>query len=315
MLTMTTLVPRRWKSNAPLTAVGSLMVVGFAATLAAMAVDRSTILGAPTWLKPAKFAVSSAIYAFTLAWIFTFLPERRRLTTIVGWITAAVLVLEVGIIDLQAARGVTSHFNTATPLDAALFGIMGTAIVVLWGSAIALSVALFRHRFEDVPFGWALRLGLLLTVIGQASGGFMTAPSSAQLEAARATGLRVSGSHTVGAPDGGVGLPVTGWSREYGDLRVAHFAGIHAVQLLPAIVWLAAPLGSMVRRRRLVVVASAAYFSLFAILLAQALSGQPLFAPEGAILIAFAAWGVALILGSALVVAGPSTGPTMARCR
>jgi len=307
MLTMTTL-QRLWKASAPLTAVGLLMVVVLAATLVAMAVDGSTILGAPTWLKPAKFAVSSAIYAFTVAWIFTFIPERTRLTAIVGWITAVVLVLEVGIIDVQAARGLTSHFNAATPLDAALFGIMGTAIVVLWGSAIALSAALFRHRFEDASFGWALRLGMLLTVIGQASGAFMTAPSREQLEAARATGMLVSGSHTVGAPDGGVGLPVTGWSREHGDLRVAHFVGIHAVQVLPAIVWLTAPLGSIVRRRRTVVVAGAAYFGLFAILLAQALSGQPLFAPQGAVLIALAVWGVALLLGSVFVVAGRVNG-------
>ena len=91
------------------------MLVAFAASVVAMAVDHREILGAPTWLKPAKFAISSAIYAFTLAWIFTCLPgappadRRRRLDH------AVVLVLEVGIIDLQAARGVTSHFNVGTP--------------------------------------------------------------------------------------------------------------------------------------------------------------------------------------------------------
>jgi hypothetical protein len=298
---MTTL-KRAWRTSPPLTVVGLIMLAAFLGSLLAMAVDPRQILGAPAWLKPGKFAISSAIYAFTVAWIFTLLPERPRLTAIVGWITAVVLVLEVGIIDLQAARGVTSHFNAATTLDAALFGIMGTAIVVLWGAAIALSVALFRHRFEDASFGSALRLGMLLTVIGQASGGFMTAPSSAQLEAARRTGLQVSGSHTVGAADGGAGLPFTGWSREHGDLRVPHFVGLHAVQLLPAIVWLTAPLGSIARRRRAVAVAAAGYFGLFSILLAQALSGQPLLAPQGAILVAFASWAAALVLGSLVVL-------------
>jgi hypothetical protein len=76
---------------------------------------------------------------------------------------------------------------------------MGAAIVTLWVAAMALTVALFRHRFDDAPFGWALRLGMLLTVIGQGTGVLMTIPSSAQLEAARSSGLRVSGSHTVGA--------------------------------------------------------------------------------------------------------------------
>ena len=124
-------IERLWRASPPLTATGVVMLIAFAASLAAMAVDRTHILGAPTWLKPAKFAISTAIYAFTLAWIFTYLPERRRLTTAVGWLTAVVLTFEVAIIDAQAARGVTSHFNIATPLDAALFATMGAAILVV----------------------------------------------------------------------------------------------------------------------------------------------------------------------------------------
>lgn len=252
------------------------MIAVLAGSLVAMAIDHTTILWAPTWLKPTKFAISSAIYAFTLAWLFTFLPDWKRLTSIVGWITTVVLVLEVGIIDVQAARGTTSHYNVGTPLDAALFSVMGTAIVVLFGAAIVLTVALFRQRFADGGFGWALRLGMLLTVIGMATGGIMTTPRSAQLEAQRATGVKVAGAHTVGGPDGGSGLPLTGWSREHGDVRVAHFVGLHAVQLLPLTAWLlglAAPAGW---HRRIAFAAAAAYYALFAILLVQALNGHPL---------------------------------------
>ena len=113
----------------------------------------------------------------------------------------------------------------------------------------------------------------------------------------------VAGAHTVGAPDGGSGVPVTGWSREHGDLRVPHFVGLHAVQLLPAIVWLTAPFGPAVRRRRAVFVAAAAYVALFAILLAQALGGQPLLAPQGSIALALAAWVAAVLAGSCFVAA------------
>jgi len=277
MLTMATL-QRLWKTSAPLTATGFVMLVAFAASVSAMAVDHSTILGAPTWLKPAKFAISTAIYAFTLAWIFTFLPDRRRLTDRIGWITAVVVVFEVGVIDVQAARGVTSHFNVGTPLDIVLFSAMGLAIVVAWGAAITLTVALFRHRFADEAFGWALRLGMLLTVIGQATGGLMTTPTRTQLAAARTTHERmtVAGAHTVGAPDGGPGVPLTGWSREHGDLRVPHFIGMHAVQALPALAWLLIPIASMEARRRTVLAAAAVYTALFAILLVQALNGHPL---------------------------------------
>ena len=294
---------RLWRASRPLTAAGAVMLVAFVASSAAMAVDHGTILGAPAWLKPAKFAVSTAIYVFTLAWIFTYLPDRRRLTTNVGWITAIIVTLEVGIIDAQAARGVTSHFNVGTPLDAALFSIMGLGILIAWGAAIALTVALFRHRFADATFGWALRLGMLLTVIGQGTGGLMTNPTKVQLADARTTRITAAGAHTVGAPDGGPGVPITGWSREHGDLRVPHFAGLHAVQLLPAIAWLIGPLGSAVRRRRAIFVAAAAYLALFGILLAQALIGQPALAPQGMTVVALATWFAALIAGSAFVLA------------
>ncbi len=272
---MTTL-QRLWKSSPPLTAAGILMLAAFAASLGAMAIDHRTILGAPAWLKPAKFAISTAIYAFTLAWIFTYLPERRRLTGRVGWIIAVVLVLEVAIIALQAARGTTSHFNVGTALDAALFGAMGNGILIAWIAAIVLTVALFRHRFDDEAFGWALRVGMLLTVIGQATGGLMTMPTKAQVEAARTSRLTIAGAHTVGAPDGGTGVPITGWSRDHGDLRVPHFVGLHAVQLLPAIASLLTPFAAASVRRRAVLAVAAAYTALFAVLLIQALNGHPL---------------------------------------
>ena len=272
---MTTL-QRLWSASRPLTAVGVLMVAVFAASLAAMAVDHTRILGAPTWLKPTKFAISTAIYVFTLAWVFTYLPERRRLTAIVGWLTAVIVTGEVAIIDVQAARGLTSHYNVGTPLDAALFSTMGLGIVIAWGAAIALTVALFRHRFTDEAMGWALRLGLLLTVIGQATGGLMTTPTRAQLAAAKTERLAVAGAHTVGGLDGGPGLPITGWSREHGDIRVAHFAGMHAVQVLPTIALLLAPIATTVNRRRAVLAAAAAYALLFTALLLQALNGLPL---------------------------------------
>jgi hypothetical protein len=266
---------RLWQASPPLTATGIVMVIVFAGSIAGLAIDHRVIAGAPTWLKPMKFAMSTAIYAFTLASIFTFLPDRQKLTGCVGWLTAIVLVFEVGAICLQAARGVTSHFNVATRFDAALFYTMGLAILVAWSAAIALTVAVFRHRFDDDAFGWALRAGLLLTVIGQATGGLMTAPTTSQVEAARLSRPTVAGAHTVGGPDGGRGLPITGWSREHGDLRVPHFVGMHAVQVLPAIAWLLTPIRSAALRRRTIMVASAGYAALFAFLVAQALNGRP----------------------------------------
>src|SRR5687767_8478783 len=101
---------RLWRSSPPLTFVGILMLGAAVASVAGIIVDPRVITGAPAWLKPFKFAVSTAIYSLTLAWIFMWLPEWRRVRRIVGWTTAIVFVLEVVIIDAQAWRGTTSHF-------------------------------------------------------------------------------------------------------------------------------------------------------------------------------------------------------------
>ena len=46
------------------------MLVAAGAALVGMLVDPRIITGAPAWLKPFKFAISTAIYSLTLAWIF-----------------------------------------------------------------------------------------------------------------------------------------------------------------------------------------------------------------------------------------------------
>ena len=94
-----------------------LMLFAAAASLVAMLLDPRIITGAPAWLKPFKFAISTSIYSLTVAWIFGWLSGWPRVRRVVGWTTAIVFVLEVAIIALQAWRGTTSHFNVSTLLE------------------------------------------------------------------------------------------------------------------------------------------------------------------------------------------------------
>jgi hypothetical protein len=272
-----------WRTSRPLTAVALLMLAALVPFVVGLFVDPRLITGAPAWLKPAKFAVSTAIYSLTLAWMFTALPAWPRMRAIVGWTTAAVFAIEVAIIGTQAWRGTTSHFNVSTLLDGILFGVMGMLIIVQTIASVAVAVALWRERaFADRAMGWAMRLGMTLTIGGAASGGMMTSPTEAQLEHARTTHvMTVSGAHTVGAPDGGPGLPGTGWSLEHGDLRVPHFVGLHALQALPVLVVLLRRRGWPERLRvRAAIVGSVAYAGLFGTLMVQALRGQSLLQPD-----------------------------------
>jgi hypothetical protein len=267
---------RKIWSNSPLLAATSLlMLAAFLFSLAAMYLDPRTITGVPAWLKPAKFAISTTIYTGTLAWLFGYITVWPRFKRAMGAAIAAVVVLEVAIIDMQAARGTTSHFNVGTAIDAALWAIMAAAILVLWLASVGVVVVLFRQRFADPAWGWALRLGMLISVVGAGLGGVMTRPTPAQLESlARHEQVMAIGSHTVGAPDGGPGLPVLGWSSRHGDLRIPHFFGLHGLQIIPLVAWLT-------QRRRTpagVFALAGGYLALIALLTWQALAGRPILA-------------------------------------
>jgi len=281
-----------WESDARLTAMGMVMIALLAAAGVGLVLDPREITGAPAWLKPAKFAASIGIYSLTLAWVFMYLREWPRTRRVVSWVTTVTLLLEIVIIDVQAWRGTTSHFNIGTLMDGVLFSIMGLAIVVQTAAAVSVAVALWRQRFSDRALGWALRLGMTITIVGAMTGGMMTQPTRAQIENARAgQRMTVAGAHTVGAPDGGPGLPGTGWSREHGDLRVAHFLGLHALQMLPLAVLLFVRRGwQEIRRVRVVWAIAASYVSLFSLLLWQALRGQSVTAPDEAMVTALALW-------------------------
>jgi hypothetical protein len=287
-----------WRTSPPLTAVGALMLVAAGASLVGILVDPRIITGAPAWLKPFKFAVSTAVYSLTLAWIFRWLSDWPRVRRVVGWTTAIVFVLEVSIIDAQAWRGTTSHFNVSTPLNMVLFLVMGAAILLQTLVSVAVAIALWRQRFVDRPLGWALRLGMTLTIVGAMTGPLMTRPTTTQLAATR-TGERMTtaGAHTVGGPDGGPGVPVTGWSREHGDLRVPHFIGLHAVQILALIaVGLRRWRRAETVRVKALLAAAASYASLFSLLLWQALRGQGIVAPDAMALASLTIWAVVTLL-------------------
>jgi hypothetical protein len=278
--------------SAPLVmlAIGSLGLL--AASLILQLVDGRQVLGASTWLKPAKFAISVAITSATLAVLLRWLqPLTRGVRRAVG-ATTGLLVLELVIITAQAARGVPSHFNATSPLDTALFGVMGAAITVVWLALAYITWRAFRQPIADRAMAWGIRLGLVAMLVGSGLGFLMPRPTAAQLhslQAGRPTAM--IGAHAVGVEDGGPGVPITRWSTEGGDLRVAHFIGMHGLQLLPLVAW------SLSRRRRsphaarLTVVAGSGYLAFTLALLIQALRGQPLIAPD--------VWTVASLLAVA----------------
>ncbi|MFI9294006.1 hypothetical protein [Streptomyces gardneri] len=268
-----------------------------------LAVDDRILVGVPIWTKPFKFSVSLVAYTLSLAWMISLLPTTHRAHRVGWWagtVVAVSLTVEMVLITLQVVRGTQSHFNHATPFDNAVFQIMGASIAILWLSALVIAVLLLRARILDRATAWAVRLSSLIALAGAAVGFLMVRPTPEQLAVDEAP---ITGSHSVGVPDGGPSMPLTGWSTTGGDLRIPHFFGMHALQLLPLLLLVLAALAPRFARLadervrlRLTLTAAGTYAATFALLTWQALRGQALFSPDAATL---ASAGAIVLLGGA----------------
>ncbi|MDZ4751921.1 MAG: hypothetical protein SGI87_09930 [Flavobacteriales bacterium] len=169
------------------------------------------------WYKPFKFALSTFLFVGAMAWYCSYLPSFS--VRLYNWTTIVLLGFEIVYITVQASRGQLSHFNTSTPFHGFMFSVMALAITLVTIYTTYIGFLFFKHDFPDLPqyYIWAIRFGILLFVAFAFEGFLM--------------GSRMS--HTVGGPDGSKGLPIVNWSTKFGDARVAHFVGMHALQVLP----------------------------------------------------------------------------------
>jgi hypothetical protein len=241
----------------------SLLGIGhfaaFVVFLALSFIDSRMLMGVGVWIKPMKFALSIGVFSWTIAWFMGYLPNDA-VKTGVTWTIVATMLVEIICIAGQAARGVQSHFNVQTPFDAAIFPLMGVAITIN-----SLAIALLAFRFFQEPLAlppaylWGIRLGLIIFVLASFQGFMMVS----RLQ------------HNVGAPDGGEGLPFLNWSKSVGDLRVAHFIGLHAIQILPLLGLLLSSRLSAVAGAATVIAAAILYGAVCLLALLQAIAGLP----------------------------------------
>ena len=298
-----TLAGIRW--HRPLLGLAAAMLVLVVVCLVGLLVDPRTLLGVNVWEKPLKFAISTAIYAVTWAWLIGQLERFRRVAWWAGTVIAGLLAIELVIITGAAVAGITSHFNVSTPLAAVLWSVMAASISTLWVATFVVSVILFRNSLGDRARSLAIRAGALIALVGMGLAFLMTGPTAQQLDDWQG----IAGAHTVGVADGGPGLPLLGWSTVAGDLRIPHFVGMHALQLIPLALILielasrrVAVLRSVDVRYRLVAIISATYVAVLAVLTWQALRGQSIVQPDAATLAAALAIAALALAAIAAVV-------------
>ena len=308
-LSRTALAPVRW--HRPLLWVAAVMAVLSSVFVVLSIMDSTQIAGANRWFKPLKFTLSTAIYSLSFSWLIGRLRWGRTMGHVAGTVAAVGVVVEIVIIVGAAALGTTSHFTMTTPAQAAAYSTMGVTIVVVWVMSLLIGLAAIRPADPDPARRWALRCALALGLTGIALAFLMVTPTAQQL--AHFNGM--VGAHTVGAEDGGPGLPFLGWSTQHGDLRVSHFVGMHALQVIPLILIaleLLAPRLTVLTptvRLCLILVASTAYAGALILLTWQALIGQSVVRPRGAVLVTGCALAaaVALVVGWTLLSASRRT--------
>jgi hypothetical protein len=259
----------RMHRDAPqFTTLGLLVTLSLAPTATAMLTDTRLFQGTDNWTKPVKFQIALILYLLTLAFYARWLPPgltaSRRFRIYTGIVCTAIIA-ELAWIILAAAFGTASHFNTATPALAILYAVMGLAAVTLTTASLTFGIAIWRNRSTGLPpaLHLGLSLGLILTFV---------------LTVIVAGTMSSGTGHFIGTPVTHAALPVMGWSREVGDLRVAHFFATHAMHAIP-LAALVATLALPPRSATLATVAGAiAYTAFIAFLFWQALNGQPFLA-------------------------------------
>jgi hypothetical protein len=256
------------RTSAPLFWVGLAMLAMSVLTLALMLVDARQLQGVSVWSKPWKFQVSTGSYLLTLALFMVWLPRSALLTRsahYVVWVAVASGIFEVTYVTLQGALGQASHFNLTSRFHAWMYTLMGVGAVLLTSAALVLGILIARTKDYKLPpaLKLAIVLGLIATfVLGTGFGGYLSAQRA---------GHWVGGALT----DAG-GLPVFNWSRSGGDLRVAHFFGIHAMHFIPAFAAVLTVTGAGPSAARRAVWGFAALFTALCIwTFLQATRGQP----------------------------------------
>ena len=189
--------------------------------LLAGAFDDRLFNGVSVWSKPFKFALSLAVY-FATCWCspttcltVTFEPRLGEYS----WYRLLGSLALRWPTSLFGALGEASHFNATTAFHGLMYSLMGFGAAWLVTALVWFGWAIARNNMYENPIVLAIIIGLALTFI--VGGGF-------------GSYLGGQASHWVGAAETDAnGILFFNWATDGGDLRVAHFFGMHAMQAIP----------------------------------------------------------------------------------
>src|SRR6266536_3601340 len=218
------------------------------------------------WIKPIKFSISFATFVWTASLFFRFLKLPSWQATLARRATAVSVIVEMFLLGVQAWR-YTQPYPSQSFSDIAISQTVTAmafvqTVVMLWILALCCGDRA-RTKLADLTLVAAIRNSIVIFLVGNAVGGYMLA----------------RGSHTVGASDGGQGLPFVNWSVIAVVLRIAHFIEVCAIEIVALFAYLLlqmAPIPALRRRRLAVFGMSAGVMLVVLATFIQAALGHPL---------------------------------------
>ena len=218
-------------------------------------ITSTQVHGVNAWFKPFKFAVSIGLFSWTMALYCDYLSDFN--VTPFNWTVITLFGFELIYIIFQASKGQLSHFNISTPTHSLIYSLMGLIAVLVTLYTAYIGILFLTQSFPNLPnyYVWSIRLGILIFIVFSFEGGLM--------------GSRMN--HSVGAINDNSNWWILGWSKTVGDLRVSHFIGMHALQILPLLSFY------IFKNTKATIVISIIYGLLATTTLVQALNGKPVF--------------------------------------
>lgn len=194
--------------------------------------------------KATLFGISTGVTLWSSLWVLHSLCPTRP-THKLSFLLCSSVVLEVALITLQTWRGVESHFNRTTLIDACIEFAMLVLIIIAMACIAWITLCSWRGNFkpETTPAAnSAARWGMFFILISGGIGFAITGLGSMQLA------MGNSPRYWPSAP------PFEPTSVEHpinakGVLKFPHGATLHAIQVLAFIAWLARKASAVVGLR------------------------------------------------------------------
>ena len=248
--------------------MSSLFMMAFVVMLMpAYYFDTRLLEGSSVWAKPIKFSLSFAMHFFTLALLAQQLEIKLRtgfLLKLFSYLAVGSMLFEIIYMSIQSGRGRRSHYNLETTYEMLMYILMGVGGTLLVTISFILGVMIWKHS-KSKGSNQGLFFG---SVIGLVSGSVLTLVAAGYMSSTM--------SHLVGDTVNSVkSVPLMGWSRSVGDLRISHFLSTHLMQILPLIGWLCDRY--RLPAKRVVLISSFILISISLAALITALLGKPLY--------------------------------------